>query len=729
MSRCAGLLLLLFWGVSLRTYANPPVASYIFPAGAQRGTKVDVRAGGLFLHDRCTFQLTGKGVSTSHDLVSTKKVWFEGPILPLPDSQRQEDYPTDMFGWVSVAANAPLGYRRMQVFTGQGGASGPIFVVGDLPEIIESEQDGDAIPQSAVLPVTANGRIFPRDDIDLWEFMTEPGKTYTAFIQGPSLNSPLVPSIDVVDAKGRVVATPMPYPCTGTDASVKFSPKDSGPYRIRVTDARAQGGQAYIYRLTMTDKPVPEYHLPFTASNDGLPDALDRSMVHAIPVAVNGSCTRPEKDTPWLLHLKKGVTYSFDIQARKHGSPLCAAVSLTDSTGKEMARLTAPEASDPAPLLFSPMSDGIYKLTINDKYRARFGPQFVYRVTVTDSADLSKAGFRLLVPSDVTTVLRGGSTKLKLTIERFGGFTGPIDIRADQLPQGVASKPVTIAAHQASIDWALTAGADARVGFMPLRIVATGSVNNVLKSIPAVAAGSTRNLPEESNLYLAVAMPTPFKILSTYVMTSAPRGELYRRKYRLERNGYDGPIQVATSDKQARHLQGALGPIITVPPGQTEFDYPAFLPPWMELGRTCRICVMATARVRDPVGGQEWTVCFSSTEQNQQMIVVVGPGRLDIAVEKATIPAQGTIRLPITISRAVGLTGPATVELILPDHMRGVKAPPRVVPADRSDTVLEIAFEPDAGPFSMPLTVRTTIQTATGPVVGETLIQPVTIGR
>ena len=35
--------------------ANPPVASYIFPAGAQRGTKVNVRVGGLFLYQKCGF--------------------------------------------------------------------------------------------------------------------------------------------------------------------------------------------------------------------------------------------------------------------------------------------------------------------------------------------------------------------------------------------------------------------------------------------------------------------------------------------------------------------------------------------------------------------------------------------------------------------------------------------------------------------------------------------------
>src|SRR5713226_8407697 len=89
--------------------ANPPVASYIFPAGAQRGTKVNVRIGGLFLHQKCGFEMLGPGVTAPAYLTSTKTTWFEGPILPLPDSQRQEDYPKDMAAQIAIAPDAALG--------------------------------------------------------------------------------------------------------------------------------------------------------------------------------------------------------------------------------------------------------------------------------------------------------------------------------------------------------------------------------------------------------------------------------------------------------------------------------------------------------------------------------------------------------------------------------------------------------------------------------------------
>src|SRR5262245_54905258 len=93
MRRIAVVLLFL---TPLVVHANAPVASYIFPAGGQRGTKVNVRVGGLFLHEQCGFEMLGAGVAGPDQLKRTKTTWFEGPLLPLPDSQRQEDYPKDM---------------------------------------------------------------------------------------------------------------------------------------------------------------------------------------------------------------------------------------------------------------------------------------------------------------------------------------------------------------------------------------------------------------------------------------------------------------------------------------------------------------------------------------------------------------------------------------------------------------------------------------------------------
>ncbi|VTU00384.1 Peptidase domain protein OS=Solibacter usitatus (strain Ellin6076) GN=Acid_3763 PE=4 SV=1 [Gemmataceae bacterium] len=708
--------------------ANPPTVSYVFPAGGQRGTTVPVRVGGLFLHDKCAFDLASPGVKASPELVRDARLWFEGPVLPLPDSQRQEDYPADMRGSVTLAADAKVGPVRGRVFTSQGGAGGLVFVVGELPEVVEAEVAGDPIPKALALPVTANGRVFPYEDIDLWEFDGEPGKTVTAFVHAPSLNSPLVPQLDVLDAKGNVVAEQMLHPCVGTDASVRFTPKVAGKYRVRITDARTLGGPAYVYRLTVTTADVPQFHFPLKVKPDGLKDVTDARVTLTAPVALNGRIEKPGAANEWKLDLKKGGRYALDLIARRAESPLCGVVTITDATGKEVAKAEATETADPGPLAFSPSVDGTFTVRVSEKYRGRGGPNFAYRLAVTDAtAPAGEPGFRLTLATDAVTLPRSGTVKVKVTAERTGGYAGPIVVKALDLPKGVTATPVIIPRNQPSAELTLTAGADAPIATSALKIEGVGIAGVTARLAGSTVVPGTRFVPETTDVRLAVALPTPFKIVDEYIMTSAARGEVYKRKYKLDRGGFDGVIEVQLADKQARHLQGVTGPVLALKSGETNFEYPAYLPPWMELGRTCRVCVMATAKVKDPVDGREHTVSFSSTEQNQQMIVVVSPGRLDMSLDRTSLRAEpgGEVRLPVTVARDKNLSGPAKVEAVLPAHWKGVTVAPLVIPADRDAGELVLRFAKDCGPFNAPLVVRATVEAKDTPVTAEAKVEVV----
>lgn len=727
--------------------ANPPVASYIYPAGGQRGSTTSVRVGGLFLHEKCGFHLDGNGLTASKHLLPTKSLWFEGPLLPLPESQQQEDYPADMAGTVAIAKDAPLGARRGWVFTSQGGAGGLAFVVGELPEVLEREADGDPIPHRISLPITANGRVFPRDDIDLWEFEADAGQTVTASALGRSLRfSPLAPRLEVLDAAGRVLAENMIHAVPGSDESVKFTAPAKGKYRIRIGDAKAQGGPAYVYRLTITSDPVPEFHFPLKAPADGLKDIVAASGTIPAPAALNGRIATAEAVQEWKVELKKATRYSFDLQARRFESPLCGIVSIHDAAGKEAARgESADPTQDPA-FDFQPAADGLFTIRVRERFRSRGGPSFVYRLRISDAA-AAVPGFTLTVPfpvqqqgpaPDAITLLRGNSVRVRVNVERRGGFAGPVELNVGLLPAGVSCKAVTIAANQNSAELTLQADAKAALTTSPLEIVGTASHGNAFVAVaglrmpepktlrvPAVLMGE-RFLPETTSLFLTVGIPAPFKIVDDYVMTSAPRGEIYRRKYRIERDpGYTGAIEVSLADRQARHLQGVTGPVISVPANQTDVEYPATLPPWMELGRTCRVCVMAVGKVKD-FDGSEHSVSFSSVGQNQQMIVVVGPGRLDLSMEKTTVRVEpgAEVRVPVKVARSRELSGPVTVEAIVPEHWAGVTSARLMIPADKNAGELVLKFAAgECGPFNMPLTLRGTLETKATPIRAEAKLE------
>src|SRR5436305_13659644 len=103
-TRRGWLLVALVLGLASPASADPPAASYIFPAGGRRGTTVAVRVGGLNLHSKASFEMLGPGVETDPEVRRAEStLWFEGPLLPLPDSQQPEDYPSAYTGRVTIA--------------------------------------------------------------------------------------------------------------------------------------------------------------------------------------------------------------------------------------------------------------------------------------------------------------------------------------------------------------------------------------------------------------------------------------------------------------------------------------------------------------------------------------------------------------------------------------------------------------------------------------------------
>src|SRR5262249_47473744 len=147
-----------------RARADAPEAMYIFPAGGQRGTEVRVRVGGLYFHESASFEMSGPGIEASPRIEQTETTWFEGPMIAFPESSSAESYPKDCLGTVRIAADALRGLRAWRVWTAQGATHARPFVIGDLPEVVEEEIAGRPLPVGVQLPVTINGRIFPRED-------------------------------------------------------------------------------------------------------------------------------------------------------------------------------------------------------------------------------------------------------------------------------------------------------------------------------------------------------------------------------------------------------------------------------------------------------------------------------------------------------------------------------------------------------------------------------------
>ena len=749
--------------------ADTPSVAYIFPAGGQRGTTVDVRIGGHFLHGGCPFEIDGPGVSATKRVTRTKTTWFEGPMLFKPASQGKEDYPKDHSAKITIDNTARPGLRFWRVWTSQGVVPSRPFVIGELPEAIEAETDGLPLPQKVTLPVTANGRIFPREDVDIWTFDAQQGESITCDVVAARIGSPLDSHLIVRDSRGRQLAENFDH--SGTDSRVRFVAPRTDTYSVHIHDTQYRGLQHYVYRLTITNGPFVDHvyplggqagttqpfdvigqNTPNSPIQMAIPDTavglrqqflplapnltqpiLMSSNKHPeyreqkdqpqikIPAILNGRLLQPAERDVWTLGGQAGQQIQVAVQASTLGSPVDAVLAVEDLTGKQIAQGGSTiENPHDATLKIKLPEDGVCKLLISHLDPQQAGPEYAYRVT----ARYLEPDFQLQLPSDAITVFRESEAKFKVTAKRQSGFDAEITLTVEGLPQGVTVKNTKIPKGKPTAELVFNCEKKVSVQLAKLTISGTAQLgDDTLRRVATLA--SPNGAAPRARVALAVAIPTPFKLDGQAFRTSyGERGTLSRRHYRIERNGFEGPLTISLADRQIRHQQGVIAQPLTVEAQATEFDYAIALPTWLEMNRTSRTVVMALGEIKDWDGSRH-LVSFSSGATKDQIIILTAPSPMSVRSRTSSVRVQSNSPAMLTLDVARGVLQPAPVkvELIVPDHIKGVSAQPVTVAADQSQVNLAISFAADCGPFNMPLTIRATTHRGADPVIAETQVE------
>ena len=353
--------------------------------------------------------------------------------------------------------------RWWRCWNAQGVTSALPFVIGDLPEIVEQETEGDPIPVPVSLPVTINGRVFPREDVDIWSFEAQAGQSITCAAVAKKLGSPLVAKLEVRDATGKSIAE-----STGTtldEARLRFTAPTAGRYEVRITDAAAGGLQHYVYRLTVTAGPwidhvyplggkrgsnlrletigqaIPENAVAFAVPADAagtiqprieivgqdvllpgfdvsdLPEHLeaepnessDKAAQIAVPAVINGRIQRPGDTDVWWMHFAAGKPVQFDARVSRLGSPLALVLTIRDPAGKQLFQADATTSTGDLSASFTPAADGVHLVEISERFARRGGPEFAYRVQIS----FPQPDFQLFVP-DAIAVDVGGQKNVEV---------------------------------------------------------------------------------------------------------------------------------------------------------------------------------------------------------------------------------------------------------------------------------------------------------------------------
>ena len=451
-------------------------------------------------------------------------------------------------------------------------------------------------------------------------------------------------------------------------------------------------------------------------------EAATRTHAIGSGVTFNGRIDQPGDVDLWQISAESGRTLLLEVESSRLGTPLDSVLNVLTSDGRPLKTNDDLAGGVPDSRIVWKVPNGdSFLVEIRDQFEHRGGDQFAYRISISD---VPADSFELRLPVDTVNIEQGAETKLKIGIDRSFGFAGEVELSVEGLPEGVTADSVKIAKNRQDAQLVIKVGESAKPQIAELKVVGKSLDTDPEVKREAVFSAMASDEPV-AVLTLGVALKTPFRIYSPFETRYASRGTTYTRHYLIDRGGYEGPIEIEAADRQVRHLQGVTGEKVVVPAGESEFDYTVSLPPWMEIGRTSRFCLMGSAFVEDASGAKH-RVSFSSHEQDDQVIVLVDPVRISLRLPASTyvVDRGGSVQIPVKVQRGNGLEGDVRVHVSAPSHMKGWSAEPFVISAEDDSGMLSIHIDEGlSSVFNAPFVVSAATNDASDkPVWTETRI-------
>ena len=520
--------------------AKAPTLDHLFPAGAARGSTVEVIAAGEF--ERWPV-----------------RAWTSTPGIEVKPGVEKGKLS------VTIAPDVPPGLHWLRLFDDEGATTPRPFFVGVLPESIEEEPNDETAKAQRVAAsgVTVNGRLGKTGDVDGFRVALRKGQTLVASMEANRrLGSPMDGVLQVASPEGFVLA--QVDDDLDRDPRVAFEAPSDGDYLVRAfafpfvqeSSIRFAGAPSYIYRLTLTTGGVVDHAFPLSVTR-GVPSAVeamgwnipgsarriavepegeaesssisapslanplevrrveepsavevepndrDRPQPIALPVALSGRIDRPGDVDTFAFRARKEDRLLFRVESRALGQPLDAVLRVADASGATIVEVDdARKAPDPE-VRFTVPADGTYRVSVRD-LNGRGGPRFAYLLT----AGPPQPDVRLTLKADRYDITPGKPLELPVAIERREGYDEPIEIGLDGHFDGVIASPVTSSKSgpsASSVTLRMTACECARPG--PIRVVGVSGDGRRKSATASVGGLST---PIDS-AWLTPSKPPPPK--------------------------------------------------------------------------------------------------------------------------------------------------------------------------------------------------------------------------
>ena len=244
---------------TVAAFAQRGNIGFIYPAGGQRGTVVEITVGGQGLSRATGIIISGQGVS--------------GELIPAPEGQRPKKKRRKDIGEednlqladqvkfrLTIDKKAPVGMRDVRLVLPNGVTNRLYFEVGELRDVLEDAKSVLSA-ESQSLPVTFNGQVM-RADLDRFRFKARRGqqlvisvkaRTFVPYI-ADAVPGWFQPIIRLYGPDGVEVAYNDDY-TFHVDPVLFYKVPVDGMYDIEINDALWRGRGDFVYRIDVGELP------------------------------------------------------------------------------------------------------------------------------------------------------------------------------------------------------------------------------------------------------------------------------------------------------------------------------------------------------------------------------------------------------------------------------------------------------------------------------------------
>jgi len=627
---------------------------------------------------------------------------------------------------ITLPATLSVGIAMVRVATDKGVSNPRLLLVDDLEATADNGTNKTvAAAQELKLPCAIEGAC-EAESFDFYKFSAKAGQRVAIDVYAKRLGSALDPTIRLLDAAGRTLATSDDDPGIAPDCRLAHTFAADGTYFVEVRDILYTGGAAHRYRMRVGDLPLVTTTLPLavkkgttaqvqvagpsaagapaiavampadaraaTWASAKMPSGQGSTAVAVLASDVNEVLEAEPNDSPqqptavtlpcgingrfdgskdplvrdvdhYRFEAKKGDKLRFRAQTRTVGSPAMIYLRVLNAQGQTLAEMDDPVTSEVS-LDFTPPADGAYLLAVRE-WNGFAGPAYTYRI----DARVPDPGFTLATDVEQINVPHAGVFVAKVTAVRHG-YPGQIQLEPRGLPPNCQVAAATISEKANETTVRVTFPADVPPGkLFPLEIVGKGKMDGrELTAVADTLVGLRKAFP-------GMAYPPPQLLGSLAAGVGQPFPEFFQLAAGpIEYPPLFGQTVFKVTAKRLNNFPDAIALAVEgLPQG-----FQAKVQPIAQGKADADI--MLTGPTELPEGEHKITVKGSGTFQNQPKTVtlanvplkIVKP--LDVAVAAPfTIAPGGKQKLKVVATRRGGEQGEIAIELTnLP---AGVTAP------------------------------------------------------